>query len=147
MAIPNPSTFGAFKSAAAHLAPHALVGGLIAFTSLQSYRERVSKGMNPAFSAAMEGASLAAFAVLSPTAYFALTAGVPAVRATTTAIIGQVKEQNNMVRMARTPFSHRFEHSDVSARAQALGLQAIGSAWGHARMGSEAAAFARRYGR
>ena len=49
--------------------------------------------------------------------------------------------------MSKTPFSHRFEHSEVSARAQQLGLQAIGASWAHASQGSEAAMMARRYGR
>lgn len=121
--------------------------GLPAFFAVNGYKTRVQEGQSRTYAALAESAFFAASTLLSGPAQFALFFGVPAARAATTAIIGQVKEQNQMVRMAKTPFSHRFEHTDVSARAQALGLQAIGSAWGHARMGSEAAAMARRYGR
>jgi len=73
--------------------------------------------------------------------------GIPVTRAVTSAVINSVNQHNNFVRLAKTPFSHRFEHTDTTYRAQQLGLQAIGAAWGHASMGSEAGMMARRYGR
>jgi hypothetical protein len=117
------------------------------YFAVKGYRDRVKSGQNPAFAAVLETAANFAPFLFSLPAQLAWFYGIPATRAMTSAIIGQAREQNQMVRMARTPFSHRFEHSDVTARAQALGLQSIGSAWGHARMGSEAAMMARRYGR
>lgn len=118
---------------------------LLTYGAIAGTRERVEKGQNAAFAAAIEGTTAALGMLLNPVAQLGLFVGVPLGRAASSAIIGQVSEHNNMMRLARTPFSHRFEHTDVSARAQALGLQQIGAAWGHARMGSEASMMARRY--
>lgn len=118
---------------------------LLTYGAITGTRERVEKGQNPAFAAAMEAGTVALGLLLNPVAQIGLFVGVPLGRAAASAVIGQVKEHNNMMRLSRTPFSHRFEHSDVSARAQALGLQQIGAAWGHARMASEASMMAKRY--
>jgi hypothetical protein len=125
----------------------AVFNGWLAVTSINQYRDRVHKGQNPIMAALIEGAALAPNFLLSPTALVVTGLGLPLARASTAAIVGAVREHNNFIRQAKTPFSHRFEHTDTTARAQMLGLQQIGAAWGHARMGSEAAMFASRYGR
>lgn len=113
---------------------------------LSNYQDRVRQGQNPAFAAAVEGVSSAASMFLPWPAQLAVF-GIPITRAVTAGVINSVGAHNSFVRMAKTPFSHRFEHSDVTARAQQMGLQSIGAAWGHASMGSEAAMMARRYAR
>jgi hypothetical protein len=122
------------------------VHGLMVAGHWGSYKHRVSEGSNPAFAAAVEGVQMAASFLLPGPAQMALF-GIPITRAVTSAVISAARQQNTFVRQAKTPFSHRFEHTDVTARAQAMGLRAIGAAWGHANMGSEAAMMARRYGR
>lgn len=114
--------------------------------SVSSYQDKVRQGQNPAFAAAVEGVNLAGSFLLPLPAQLAVY-GIPVTRAVTAAIISGVRQHNNFIRMARTPFSHRFEHTDVTARAQQLGLQSIGAAWGYASMGSEASMMARRYAR
>jgi uncharacterized membrane protein len=115
-------------------------------SSLTGYKERVQNGQNPAFAAAMEGTQFAASMMLPLPAQMALF-GVPVTRAVAAGVINSVRAHNSFVRMAKTPFSHRFEHSEVTSRMQQAGLQSIGAAWGHASMGSEASQFARRYAR
>lgn len=122
------------------------IPALMLRSSLTTYQDRVRNGQNPAFAAAVEGASFAANMILPMPAQLALM-GIPVTRAVTSAVINSVHQHNNFVRLAKTPFSHRFEHTDTTYRAQQLGLQAIGAAWGHASMGSEAGMMARRYGR
>lgn len=119
---------------------------LVARQGLSSYQDRVRQGQNPAFAAAVEGVSAVASIMLPLPAQMAVF-GIPVTRAVTAAVINSVHQRNNFVRMAKTPFSHRFEHTDVTSRAQQLGLQSIGAAWGHASMGSEASMMARRYAR
>jgi hypothetical protein len=119
---------------------------LLAGQSMSNYRDRVKGGQNPAFAMAMEGAQFAGNMFLPLPAQLALF-GMPVTRAVTAGVINSVHAHNNFVRMAKTPFSHRFEHTDTTSRAQQLGLQSIGAAWGHASMGSEASMMARRYGR
>jgi hypothetical protein len=119
----------------------------LAVGSVNATRDRMRQGQNPVFAAVTEGAMFAANFVLPVAGQLALFAGLPLVRATAAIVTDQVSQHNNFVRTARTPFSHRFEHTDVTSRAQALGLRSIGAAWGHAQMGSEASMMARRYGR
>jgi hypothetical protein len=114
--------------------------------SISGFNQRVKEGQNPAFAAAMEGVNFAAQMMLPISAQIALY-GIPATRAATQLVVGAVQKHNTFVRMSRTPFSHRFEHTDVTSRMQQMGLQSIGAAWGHANMGSEASMMARRYGR
>lgn len=122
------------------------IPALMVKSSLGSYQERVKQGQNPAFAAAMETGSFALNMVLPLPAQLAMM-GIPVTRAVTSAVISSVHHHNNFVRLAKTPFSHRFEHSESSWRAQQMGMQAIGAAWGNANMGSEAGLFARRYAR
>jgi hypothetical protein len=119
---------------------------LVAKQGLTNYQDRIRQGHNPAFAMAVEGAQFAGSVFLPLPAQLAVY-GIPVTRAVTAAVVGSIHQHNNFVRMAKTPFSHRFEHSDQTARAQQMGLQSIGAAWGHASMGSEAAMMARRYGR
>lgn len=144
MAVPGAGSVG--KTLRGMALP-AVLNSAFVYGSFTSYRDRVRNGQNPLLAAVMEGTPLAANMILSGPAAIATFMGVPLIRASTAAVIGAVKEHNNFVRQAKTPFSHRFEHSDTTARAQMIGLQQIGAAWGHARMGSEAASFASRYGR
>jgi len=58
---------------------------------------------------------------------------------------GLVRERNDAIRLSATPFSQRFEHSDWTWRSQQRGLQSINGV--HGMIGSEAAAFSRRYNR
>lgn len=58
---------------------------------------------------------------------------------------GIIRERNDAIRLAATPFSQRFEHTDWTWRSQQRGMQAISGA--RSMIGSEAGAFARRYGR
>lgn len=136
------SVVGAGIGKAAHLA----LPGFAIYSTTTSWNDRVRRGQNPFSAAALEGANFA-FSVMAPWAHFGLTIGAPIVRAATEGVISSVKSSNDFKRSVRTPFSHRFEHTDTTARAQSLGLQALGSAWGSSRMGSEASAFAQRYGR
>jgi hypothetical protein len=121
--------------------------GLMGALSLHSYHQRVKGGEYFASAAVKEGASFAMGALLSGPAAFAIYAVAPAVGFGTTALIGAVNRQTTMNRQMRTPFSHRFEHTEITARAQVAGLQAIGASVAHQYMGSEAAMMARRYGR
>lgn len=120
---------------------------LFAAGSVASYHQRVRQGQNPAFAATMEGGMLASQFLLSTPAQLGLFLGIPAARLAGQMVTRNVSEHNTAVRASRTPFSHRFEHTDTSARAQSLGMRQVGAAWGHAHMGSEAALFSRRYGR
>ena len=122
------------------------VPALVAYGSINSFQDRVRQGQNPAFAIAAEGVSFAANMMLPMPAQLALM-GIPITRAATSAVISSVGRHNNFVRLAKTPFSHRYEPNETCWRAQQMGLQAIGAAWGHANMGSEAGAFSRRYGR
>jgi len=58
---------------------------------------------------------------------------------------GLVQARNTQFRMASTPFSQSFEHSDWTLRAQQRGLQTLNGA--NSMLGSEAGAMARRYAR
>lgn len=140
--MPIPGAVGSVVKAALAIGPNVWAVS----SALGGINERRRAGQNATSAAALEAGGLA-LSFLDPVGYAALTLGVPLVRATTSAVIGEVRSWNNFVRTAKTPFSHRFEHTDVTARAQAIGLQAIGSAWANARMGSEAASMARRYSR
>ena len=111
------------------------------------YRDRIGNGQNPMLAMGTEAGLGVASLMLHPLAYGALAFGPGLARAAGSYVVGTYQGHQNYSRQMRTPFSHRFEHSDVSARAQAYGLQQIGAAWGNSRMGSEAAQFARRYGR
>ena len=136
------SVVGSVVSAGFRYGPNLLV----ARQSITNFQDRVKNGQNPAFAAAVEGAQFAGSMFLPLPAQLALF-GIPVTRAVTQAVISSVGQHNNFVRLAKTPFSHRFEHTDTTARAQQLGLQAIGASWAHANMGSEASTFARRYSR
>ena len=140
--MPIPGIVGSAVKAGLAVGPN-LWAISSAFTGIQEKRRA---GQGGAMATATEFASLA-YSFMDPVGYFAVSLGVPAVRAATAGVVEQVRGWNSFVRSAKTPFSHRFEHSDVTARAQQMGLQAIGSAWGNARMGSEASNFARRYSR
>jgi hypothetical protein len=59
--------------------------------------------------------------------------------------VGMARERNDNIRLAATPFSQRFEHSDWTWREQQRGMSAISGA--RNMIGSEAGAFARRYSR
>lgn len=144
--MPVPGV-GSVGQTARKLAMPAVFAGFAVMGGVSGYKERVRKGQNPIMSALIEGALIAPQFLLSPLAFNVATFGMPLARASASAVIGAVRDHNNFIRQAKTPFSHRFEHSDVSARAQAAGLRQIGSAVGHARMGAEAASFASRYGR
>jgi hypothetical protein len=129
------------------LAGKAVSFGSIGLFGYMGYQDKVRKGWNPMAAAGVSVAEQALPFVVHPALYIGLTMGLPAVRLGGQLMTAAVQNQNNAVRLARTPFSHRFEHTDMTSAAQSRGLQAIGSAWGHSQMGSEAAAFARRYGR
>jgi hypothetical protein len=140
--MPIPGIVGSAVKAGLAIGPNvwavsSAIGGI---------QEKRRAGQGTSLAVGSEIASLA-YSFLDPVGYFAVSLGVPAVRAATAGVVEQVRSWNSFVRSAKTPFSHRFEHTDVTARAQMMGLQAIGSAWGNARMGSEAANFARRYSR
>lgn len=111
------------------------------------YRDKVGQGQNPLLAGAKEIGLGAASLMLHPMAYAALAFGPGLARAGGAHVVNTYHNHLNYNRQMRTPFSHRFEHTDASARAQSYGLQQIGAAWGNSRMGSEAATFARRYGR
>jgi hypothetical protein len=128
---------------AAHLGGYALPAAF----SFVGVKSRIREGQNPVFAAAIEGGNLALQLLLTGPETAAFYFGIPLARAGAAMITDQVTQHNNYIRQARTPFSQRFEHSETTARAQAAGMRAIGAAWGHAHMGSEAALFARRYGR
>lgn len=134
---------GIFASPAMTVATWGFAGAM----TLGGYRDRVKHGESPVSAFGKEALQFSAGALLSTPAALAYFAGVPLARAGTTALIGAVDRQTNYLRSMRTPFSHRFEHTETTSRLQQRGLQAIGGAWAHSRMGSEAAAMARRYGR
>lgn len=119
--------------------------GLSGAMSYGNYRGRVQQGENQVSAFAKEAGSFAVGAMMSGPAAFTFYFGVPLVRAGVPALIGALDRQTSVVRSMRTPFSQRFEHTEVTARAQQLGLQRLAGSRGH--MGSEAAAMARRYSR
>ena len=122
------------------------VPALMVYGGISSFQDRVRQGHNPAFAMAAEGVSFAANMMLPMPAQLALM-GIPITRAATSAVINSVGRHNNFIRLARTPFSHRYEPNETCARAQQMGLQSIGAAFGHANMACEAAAFSKRYSR
>jgi hypothetical protein len=119
---------------------------IASYAAWQGYQSRLAQGMSVPGALALEAGNLAV-SVLDPMGHLYLTFGVAGVRAATSAVIDQVTARNAFTQSVKTPFSHQFSHSDVTARAQQLGLQSIGAAWSNSMMASEAASFARRYGR
>ncbi len=128
-------------------AGQAFIPATIIYGWYSGYQEKTSKGWNPLAAGLVETGAQALPFMMNPFLYLGLTMGLPLTRAAGAAVTSSISNQMNHVRLSRTPFSHRFEHSDVTARTQAMGLQAIGSAWAHSNMGSEAALMASRYGR
>lgn len=130
-------------SGVAHLAGLGFAGAL----GVSSYRDRIRQGQNPLLASGIESGHFALSMLAPLPLYLGLTLGAPVTRLAAGALIAATTRHENSIRMAGTPFSQRFEHSDATARAQATGMQAINAAWGGARMGSEAGMLARRYGR
>jgi hypothetical protein len=143
MAIPGSGMIGRIMGESMKLLGPVTVAG----SAYMGYRGRVDQGQNRAFALATEGAFAAGSMMLSGPAYAALMYGLPAAQAVGAAGFRAYLAHEQSWRQMKTPFSHRFEHSQVTAAMQARGLQALGAAWGHSRMGAEAASFARRYGR
>jgi hypothetical protein len=56
-----------------------------------------------------------------------------------------IRQRNDWIRSAATPFSQKFEHTQWTSQAQQRGLQSISGA--RSLIGMEAASFASRYGR
>lgn len=128
----------------------ALKGGVYAFmgySSISAFRRQVQGGANPSAAAVSELFNFAQMTLLGGPAQIALWVGIGGAARVGQHMVEDIQRHNTDVRLARTPFSHRFEHTDMTARAQMMGLQQIGQAWGFAQMGGEAAQMARRYGR
>lgn len=117
------------------------------YTGMNSYRGRLAEGQNKTFAAGMETLNFLAGTLMNPVAYMAMSMGSQLMMAGGAMVTRRVIEHSNFIRHTRTPFSHRFEHTDATAAAQQYGLSQIGNGWGLASMGSEAAKFAQRYGR
>jgi hypothetical protein len=124
----------------------AIVPGLVILGAMAGYQDKVRNGWNPVAAGIGEAVNQTLPFMISPVHYGLLIGGGLVGRAVGASLMRSVNDGGH-VRQARTPFSHRFEHTDVTSRAQSLGLQAIGSSWAHSSMGSEAARFAQRYGR
>jgi hypothetical protein len=114
---------------------------------VSGYNRRVREGQNPISSLGIEGVNAAAQLLLPLGPQLALFVGLPLARAGAAAVLGRVHEHNQFIRAARTPFSHRFEHSQVTSMAQQRGLQSIGAAFGQAQAATAAASMAARYAR
>jgi hypothetical protein len=138
-----------FGSALGLLKPVGTVAGVVLPIGLarSGYNRRVQERQNPILAAGMEGVNAAMQLLLPLPTQIALFGVVPLARAGAAAVLGRVHEHNNYIRAARTPFSHRFEHSQMTAAAQSRGLQAIGASFGQAQAASQAAQMAARYAR
>lgn len=126
---------------------HLVPPGLTGFLEFQNYKHRVHQGQHPLVAGSIAGARFAAGMLLSVAAFTAIDFGPQAVMLIGGMATHKFNDHNNLVRQMKTPFSHRFEHTEVTSRAQMLALQSMGAAWGHAAMGSEASRMAARYGR
>lgn len=123
------------------------IGPGAAFIMAQGgYHQKLSQGYSIPTALASQTTDFA-LSILSPGLHLWMSMGVPAVRAATSAVIDSVNARNAFTQSVKTPFSHRFEHTDTTALAQQRGLQAIGASFAHANQAAEAAAFARRYSR
>lgn len=134
------------KSFAAPVVP--LIGagmswGGVAFSgasAFNDFRSETANGANPVLSGALNSAKFAAGMYMGILPYL-LAFEAPGIAFG----LGQAAiAHTDRVREMRTPFSHRFEHSDASAAAQSIGMRAIGASWG---ANNVAASMARRYGR
>ena len=127
-------------SAGKAIVPALMLGG-----AYYGYSQKIGKGWAPLPAAAAEAVNQAIPFLVNPALYVGVAVGLPLVRATGAAVTSAVQNQNNHVRLSRTPFSHRFEHNAYTAGFQAAGLAALGGS--SSGMGMEASRFAQRYGR
>lgn len=111
------------------------------------FHGRVHSGENPWKAAGASAFNLAGGLLVNPFAFGALTIGAPILKAAGQMVTHTLRHHHNHVRHMRTPFSHRFEHTEVTAAAQQYGLQQLQSGIMGAQMGLEAANMAARYGR
>lgn len=133
-------------SSAIGLSARALPIGILGMSGVSGYKEK-AKRMNPLLAGAYEAGQQAFWFMLNPATAMTLGLGLPLAKVAGTLAGNKIRNTSMQVRQSRTPFSHRYEHSEVAARAQAIGLQAITGSYGYSAQGSEAALFARRYGR
>jgi len=119
--------------------------GLGLLTSIPGYQARIKEGQNPIYAAAVESINMAAYSFMGFLPAMAAVEGPKLAIAAGKALYNYNRVHQSYRRQMKTPFSHRFEHTDVTANAQQAGLSALSSASQFA--GTEAASMASRYAR
>ena len=122
-----------------------LFPGILGLSAYGTYKHSIDSGQGK-LTGLTKAIGLEVAAYMAPWATAAAFA-FPFARMGAGILTDSIGRHNNFIRHAKTPFSHRFEHSDMTAGLQARGMRAISASWAHSRFGSEAGAFARRYGR
>jgi len=125
-------------------AGNALNIGMFGVFAYQDANERIKQGENPSSAWAKAGARQIPWLIMSAPAAMAFDM-IPMLPAITRATTMAWQARSGYIRSASTPFSHRFEHTDATAKAMQRGLSAISNSRGE--LGSEAYNMSRRYTR
>lgn len=129
---------------AGHIIGHGILGVGIYFDA----KQRIESGQNKAVAyglAAAAGVVTLNMGFLPGAIVMDAFQGFSGTRALGSSLYNQYHGMQTFMRTARTPFSHSFQHSDVTLGAQQRGMQAIGNGSGF--LGSEAGLMAQRYAR
>jgi hypothetical protein len=126
---------------------HAIGTGVIVGVEGYTMRGRVQSGESVLSAGAKSAFNIAGSMLVNQWAWVGLTMGLPLIAGAGQMVTHAVHSHNNHVRMMRTPFSHRFEHTDVTAQAQQMGMSGLQQGLGYTQMGAEASMMASRYGR
>lgn len=113
--------------------------------AIQQFHEERDKGMGPVGAGLKIGVATI-FPFVAPSAFF-VTMAAQGARMAIPAALALYGRQSAVARQRSMPFSHSFQHSDMTAALQARAIQSMGGAWAGSRMGSEASLMSQKYGR